>query len=318
MTSFKQLLRDRYPKFWGSLRWTYVHTIRYYATPKSRRDKFFFHKLFRKNKSYGSFDFENGIVSGEFENQKYLMKCRPANFIETSVYENGMWEPNLLQLMSSFISDNSVMLDIGANVGAISIPLAKKHPFSEFHCFEPHPDIFSDLKFNLAINKLKNVVPVQKIVCDRETENISFFAQQIGSSDNLGLSSLRPNIDLGEYNEIKMSGTSIDVHCHSFDKTVSVIKIDVQGAELDVLASAREVLKNHKPAIFFEFEEEYYDTEDKAAAARHKLVELFSEFSYVLHAIVGNERYLPKLNFNRYFHGDIIALPSSRNSSQDS
>jgi len=311
MASFKQFMKHRLPSLWGSLCWTYLHTIRYYATPKSRRDPYFFHKLFRRNRSYGSFDFENGVVSGELENHRYLLKCRPSNFIETSVYENGAWEPNLLKLMSSFISEDSVMLDIGANVGAISIPLARKHPFSEFHCFEPHPDIFGDLKFNLIINKLKNVIPIRKIVCGKETENISFFAQQAGSNNNLGLSSLRPNSDLGEYKEIKVAGTSIDVHCRSFDKSVSVIKIDVQGAELDVLASAKDVLSNHRPVIFFEFEEEYYKSEVEAAAAKHKLIELFSGAGYELHAIVGNERYLPKLNFNGYFHGDIVALPSS-------
>ena len=310
MASFKHFLKDRFPSIWKSLRWTHLHTIRHYATPKSRRDKHFFHKLFRKNRSHGSFDFENGVVSGEFEDHRYLLKCRPANFIETAVYENGAWEPNLLKLMSSFISEDSVMLDIGANVGAISIPLARKHPFSEFHCFEPHPDIFGDLKFNLAINRLKNVIPVQKVVYDKETKNISFFAQQVGSNDNMGLSSLRPNSDLGEYKEIKMAGTSIDIHCRSFDKTVSVIKIDVQGAELDVLASAKNVLNNHRPVIFFEFEEEYYESEAEAATARHKLLDLFSKAGYELHAIVGNERYLPKLNFNGYFHGDIVALPS--------
>jgi FkbM family methyltransferase len=213
--------------------------------------------------------------------------------------------------MSPFISKDSVMLDIGANVGAISIPLARKHPFSEFHCFEPHPDNFGDLKFNLSINKLTNVIPIQKIVCDRETESISFFAQQAGSNDNLGLSSLRPNSDLGEFKEIKMAGTSIDVYCRSLDKIISVIKIDVQGAELDVLESAKNVLSNHRPVIFFEFEEEYYQSEVEAAAAKRRLIELLSKAGYELHAIVGNERYLPKLNFNGYFHGDIVALPFS-------
>ena len=311
MTSFKQFLKDKFPAFWGFLRWTYLNTIRYHATPKSRRDKYFFHKLFRTNRNHHSFDFENGIVCGEFETHRYLLKCRPANFIETSVYEEGAWEPHLLKLMSSFISKNTIMLDIGANIGAISIPLAKKHSLSEFHCFEPHPDVFRDLKFNLAINKLNNVIPVQKIVCDKESENISFFAQQVSSNDNLGLSALRPNIDLGAFKEIKTTGTSIDVHCRSLDQTVSVIKIDVQGAELDVLESAKHVLENHRPVIFFEFEEEYYKSEIEAAEAKLKLIELFSEFKYVLHAIVGTEIYLPKLNFYGYFHGDIVALPSS-------
>jgi FkbM family methyltransferase len=43
-------------------------------------------------------------------------------------------------------SSNGVMIDVGANIGTSTLPLAAKHPQVSFHCYEPHPEIFTRQK----------------------------------------------------------------------------------------------------------------------------------------------------------------------------
>ena len=77
-------------------------------------------------------------------------------FIGNAINEYGEFSEIELSIMNKFI-ENDIIFDIGSNIGAFTIPFAKKVGENEVFAFEPQPFIFNLLKHNVKLNKLKNV-----------------------------------------------------------------------------------------------------------------------------------------------------------------
>ena len=134
-----------------------------------------------------------------------------------------------------------LIIDCGANIGLSIIFFKKKHPGARVIAFEPDPQIFELLKSNISSFDLNNVELNQKAVW-MTTGTLSFISDGgVGgslSSDNAsGSSGTVASIRLRDYLE----------HQH-----VDFLKIDIEGAEYDVLEDCKDVL--HKAdKIFIEY-----------------------------------------------------------------
>ena len=266
----------------------------------------YFKKLNASNPNLVSLDFSDSLVVGNFKGINYFLKYRNKGLIETRIYVNGNWEFHILDLISSFLTDEEgIMVDVGSNIGAISIPLAKKHCNINFLLFEPHPEIYKILCNNLSINKLNNVNAHNKAVSDKSGSILPFYAQI--NSNNMGLSSFNLNPDISEYEIVEVSCVGLDDFVEKETKRIKVLKVDTQGSELSVLYSATRVLKNDRPVVFFEFESEYHSSELEGSA----LVSFFQELDYSLYSIQNGLNFLTKVNFKGYYNGDVIALPNN-------
>lgn len=269
----------------------------------------YYQKLFNDNINSYSLSFDEGLVKGSFKSHNYVMLIRPKNLIETHIFLDGLWEPHIAELISSFLKDGGVVLDIGANIGASTIPLAKVHPRVNFYLYEPHPGVFIDLCRNIAYNRLENINAFPMAVTNSEDEFLPFYAQK--NANNFGLSSFKKNHDIKEYDIIKVKILSIDIAFVENEGKVQVIKIDTQGTELQVLLSAKKTIKKHRPIIIFEFESEYFENQVDENIAKKELVNFFEEVAYDLFMITNDTHYYPKVTLASYFHGDIIAIPRS-------
>lgn len=278
-----------------------------------RRDPAYFDALVATfdRQNMPSVDTSHGLVRGHFQGVAYLMKMTPGNYIESSIYLHGMWAPHITELMASYLNETGqAVLDIGANVGATSIPLAKRFPGTRFYLFEPHPQVFADLVDNCGINRLANTTPVNAAVSDRAELRLAFYAQR--GSRNMGLSSLRRNADIEDHEVIEVAGVRVDDFVAEDSPRIAVIKVDTQGSELDVLRSAQKTIATHRPVVFFEFESEYFPDPEEERRTRAEIVALFDAHGYALYSLLPDSAYLPTVNLNGHFHGDIVAVPLSR------
>jgi FkbM family methyltransferase len=283
----------------------------------------FFHKthpVFRKNDyllklfkekslayNIDALNFEEGVVLGSFQGKDYLINCHPGNLIETTIYLDKIWEEHLAKIMSVYLDgSNGVMVDVGANIGASTIPLAAKHPQIRFHCYEPHPEIFDRLKNNIKLNNFNNVELVNSAVSNSTEKLLKFYAQK--SADNMGKSSLKLNTDIMDHDEIKIPIVSIDETFADRSEPVLLIKIDTQGTELEVLQSAKKTIDKFRPTILFELEDRYF-LDYEIDAAKKTLKEFFEELDYSLFNITNGLDYLPEIDITKNYHGDILATP---------
>ena len=84
--------------------------------------------------------------------------CHFDEYIGLSLREYGEFSEIELSLMSKFIMKDDVVFDIGSNIGAFTVPFAKKvGELGQVYAFEPQKVIYDLLQDNVNKNKLKNV-----------------------------------------------------------------------------------------------------------------------------------------------------------------
>lgn len=305
----KNLLRDRVPFLVTAKRRVYR---KFDINPMHKvfTDKNYFHGIFSKIAPYnlGSLNLREGIAVGTFKDYRYLMRMQPGDHIESQIYLDGIWAGSMINLIYQFLNGpNAVMVDVGANIGAVTVPLARVYPDVRFYCFEPHPSVFQRLTENVSINKLQNVTLVNAAVSNLPDRTIKFYAQT--EVLNRGLSSTKLNRDITKFDEIEVSQIGIDEYLGDLEAGTLVIKIDTQGNEVAVLESASRIIERLRPIVFFEYEDEYFESDLEKTESKTFIREFFSGMNYELFSITPGVDFFPSLGPILNYHGDILAVP---------
>jgi FkbM family methyltransferase len=148
--------------------------------------------------------------------------------------------------------DMSLILDVGAHQGGSAKAFKRAFPDAKIHCFEPDPRSFEALERNLAD---KDRVYAHQLAVSDVAGNLPFFIYE-----NTCINSLEPNAPFAEtYGEV---AKQITVQVLTIDEFlasnslhhVSLLKIDTEGREPEVLNGALQALKKHQiDFLFLEF-----------------------------------------------------------------
>lgn len=152
----------------------------------------------------------------------------------------GSYEYEKRLLFESVVKEGGVVWDVGAHVGFYSL-LASilVGPAGRVVAFEPWPENIVYLKKHLYLNRLENVTVVEKAVSDCTGE--AWF--QEGSCRSTG--------HLSPQGTLKVKTIRLDDFVQENPALApDYLKIDVEGAELAVLAGAEKLLADFRPTIF--------------------------------------------------------------------
>ncbi len=200
------------------------------------------------------------------------MLLDPRDLVPLILLRNGEWQPEVWESLSLALPKGAVFLDVGAHIGTFTLKAARKvGPDGKVLAFEPNPETATLLRDNLAANHLENVV-VEAIACTDKDQQLTLYAAPI---NNTGASSLsETNAEYGDSTALKpfqVRGRPIDDVVKELNLSrVDAIKIDVEGAELQVLRGAVETLKRFHPKIVLEMVPEqlasFHTTPEEVAA----------------------------------------------------
>jgi FkbM family methyltransferase len=170
-------------------------------------------------------------------------------YIGNCISEYGEYCDDEIILLSSLINKNDVVLDIGANIGLMTLPFSKMVGFDgKVISFEPQPEIFRILCGNVAINNMRNVETYNLAVGDSQ-KVINVPILDYTKPNNFG------GIRLSEKNGINVNQIRLDDL--SFDK-LNLMKIDVETMEINVLNGAYYTIKKHRPILYVENDNREY------------------------------------------------------------
>ncbi len=169
--------------------------------------------------------------------------------ISFDIFTNGIYEPETNSFLNNRIPRQGIFLDLGANIGSITLPLIKQRPDLKVFCVEAAPWIFKYLETNIQANHDgQNVVLINKALLDRNGETLSFYSP----SDQFGKGSLSPVFT----NEaIQVISITLEELIKQYQlPNVDMIKIDIEGYEYFAFKGAGNLLtKANAPDILFEF-----------------------------------------------------------------
>ena len=164
--------------------------------------------------------------------------------------KNGVYEPFQTRISLDKLSDGDVALDIGSNIGYYTLLFAKQvGPEGKIYSFEAEPDNYQILKRNVMTNHYKNVTCEMKAVSD-----VNGSVSLMKSLNSDGHHHIVSNDSDSEKLLIKIPSVSLDEYFEDIDRQISVIKMDIEGAELNALKGMRRLLaENDKIVIIMEF-----------------------------------------------------------------
>ena len=169
------------------------------------------------------------------------MKVNPHSYVERCISE-GSFEKWRIKFFSSIVRGCD-FFDIGANVGLFSLLAAAQG--ANVHAFEPEPMNLMRLKRNLILNpNLKDRVKVWPIALGNHVGEVNFNRPL---SDNYGRSSLKLKDDCDQIRVRIERFDDLDLHFSS----KRFFKIDVEGAEQEVLDGMGSELDAAIPTVFF-------------------------------------------------------------------
>jgi FkbM family methyltransferase len=158
--------------------------------------------------------------------------------------------------VASTLPPNCVIVDAGANIGLISIPLAQavREKGGVVHAFEVQKMLFYALCGSAALNDLENLqIHRSGLGAARSVRKVP--RPNYGVAQDFGILSLVEQAEISSGEQVELSsGEQVEI-CALDDLSLprlDFIKIDVEGMEIDVLQGARHTIATHLPWAWIE------------------------------------------------------------------
>ncbi len=204
---------------------------------------------FIKDTDIARIEISDGLIIITFRSSGIKVVCdkpdkraAPMEVLNFGYYEKNDWKMALRLIGSRFS-----VFDIGANVGWLSLNLAKIYRDSRIFAFEPIPSTFGRLKRNVELNNLRNLEIYNFGFSDHEGD-LKFYV----SPNNSANASLRNLSGEDRIEEITCRVRRLDDFMEENDQEIDFIKCDVEGAELLVFRGGARSIARDKPIIFTE------------------------------------------------------------------
>ena len=194
-----------------------------------------------------------------------------SNVIDHSLYFfNRYFTP--LQFFQ-LVKADTVIVDIGANIGTVALRAAEISKKGKVYAFEPDNTNFNSLQYNLHLNHFENVIPVKKALGAVVQESKLFKVNRF----NTGMNRILPaNNSFTDFETIEVSTLDEEVSRLNINR-IDLIKIDVEGYELNVLKGASTTLERFHPLIVIEIIEVNLNNNGQTSS---EVIDFLKEFGY--------------------------------------
>jgi FkbM family methyltransferase len=224
-----------------------------------------------------------------------------------AVFIGGCIEPNELAFVDRFLKPGMTCIDAGANMGLFTL-LASRKVGAEgtVWAFEPSYREYDRLTENLRLSQADNVQAFSIALLDREGEAPLSIADGGHTGQNT-LGAFVYAIDLLRVEVVRTSPLDQLVRARGLAR-VDLMNIDVEGAELALLAGAAETLKAHRPVLLLEV---LPSALEKQGTSRQELLKLLQGHQYNLFCF-DSASGLPRPATTQELENNVVAVPAEK------
>ncbi len=179
-------------------------------------------------------------------------RIKVPNLIEPIAFElwlDGVYEPAVQDVILAASGSGGTILDVGANIGVLSLQIARRLARgTDILAVEASPRVGALLQENIASNETGKVAMIACAAVGTDGVRIPFFD---APPHKFGMGSRTAFFADGA---TEVAGRTLDsIVAERGISRVPVIKIDVEGHEIDVLAGASRIIASDRPLVVFEF-----------------------------------------------------------------
>ena len=203
----------------------------------------------------------NAVIKGR---HGYVLYNKNDKYVGRSIGRYGEFSKQEAELFQQLCRQGDIVVEVGANIGALTLPLANAVGDSgRVYAFEPQRIVFQTLCANMAMNSINNVECFQAAVSsedghifvpdihyDKESNFGNFKADAFAEGSRV------PKIVLDNFLELP---------------GLRLLKVDAEGMEYDVITGAKKLIEKFRPVLYVE-----NDRDDKA----QQLIDLIRSYDY--------------------------------------
>jgi FkbM family methyltransferase len=161
------------------------------------------------------------------------------------------WEWNVYIKDSWRMPKNSLIIDIGAHIGAFSIYCSTKYSPNSTYAYEPFPENYNLMKENIRINNIKNIKTFQYAITNEEGTKSLFLDNKSNAGHSL----------------IKRSRSSINIRTMTLEQIFflnnishcDLLKLDCEGSEFEIIKHTSQNTLRKVRYLSLEFHEKILD-----------------------------------------------------------
>lgn len=191
--------------------------------------------------------FDTSIIETAFIRNKHISYIKSDNCIGATIRNGHFWELWMLKYIQENYIENTNMIDLGGNIGTTTLLMSEVLSDNcKIHVFEP---IYNDILYkNIKDNNLTDKIEVYPYGVGNKQEILKIKNVDLRSNTNFGAVSIIHNLENNE-NSFKINIIPLD----NFNfQNISLIKIDVEYMEIEVLEGSIELIERCKPTIIIE------------------------------------------------------------------
>jgi FkbM family methyltransferase len=183
------------------------------------------------------------------------MHVNRASYVSNVIYWRGHHSASVAKVLKQHLRSHMTFVDVGANLGELTLLAAKRLVNGRVLAFEPDPQVFLQLSRNISINHLSGVEAFNFGLFDKTGSLPLYRKRDINfGTINEGVPSLFSTGN--DPQEVKVPLRRFDdVARESGLERLDVMKIDVEGAEMMVLRGAECFIKRYRPILIIELSE---------------------------------------------------------------
>jgi FkbM family methyltransferase len=217
----------------------------------------------------------------------YLPKNINKDYVANSIKRGEIFDEEIIEVANQYLHSNGSILDIGANYGQMTVLFSKavqKKGNGKVFSFEAEPFVGEILKSNVYKNNCNNVELVLNAVHHTSGLELIFPEPDLKKFESYGSYGIAPNANGGR----KVATVAIDEM--DIKEEICFIKVDIQGSDLFALQGAKKTILKNKPAIIFEYEEQFQeefktsfqDYVEFVESINYKFVRTYMDINYLI------------------------------------
>jgi FkbM family methyltransferase len=179
------------------------------------------------------------------------------------------WDNHVLDCCLANLGEDGIFYDVGANLGYMALSVAKKRGGNvKVFAFEPNPDLARSIATAASVNNL--AVRVLPLAISDVSGDVSFFVPR--HTIHASLKSRQAGATV-----LNVRAATLDDLVASGFPAPTVMKIDVEGAEFELFKGACKTLRQYKPALVYECDNNL----DRFGHSREEVESLLKSFGYL-------------------------------------
>ena len=179
------------------------------------------------------------------------------SYVGKSIKEYGEWSLGEIDLLKQILTPNDLIIEVGSNIGSLTLPLSKIVNQGRIYAFEPQNVVFQNLCANISINSITNCFCFQCALTDKIDEKLYNFNYNFNTEQNFAAMSFMRNKEYYDNNSreknyfYKANVNTLDNKFADLNR-LKLLKIDAEGMEVNVIKGGVDLIKRTKPFLYVE------------------------------------------------------------------